>query len=1024
MKIHGFFFAALILICGTFISCKETKLINNIQFVEINLPAQDKEPALNLFVSRTEITQAQFSEMMKVNPSKVQNDQLPVTNISYADAFRYCNKLNKFFGFKETYKIDEKVADASGNPLIEEIPDVQGFRLLHYNEAERLLEKYYTADNSRGYITIRYIGKGWHGNRLHKVAHYIPDSFGLFDFDGNAREFIYFTGEDSELYNEEERSSKTVELDYGIVTYEVLKEHVNENFANKYKNYFVSAADATGFRICCPATIDKSKLDILFAKNVDKDREEWIKSNFEKLRPQLEFVPCEEYSYQVVGENMDGSKKKINIFVSEMNAGKTEISKELYNFVMENQLYDGIESPDFLNNHRDYYYMFSTNLKEEDYIGEQEPKTNIDYLYSIEFCNRLSKLCGLTPCYIQGKKYTTNSNHPYDYEYSYDPTANGYRLPTKSEFISFEAQYNTREEINFDPTHWNWTEDNFTEQPYTTDMYNPLNLYPSADKVIYRYAGEKRKPIMNSMNHYWVENERESKSPNFCLRLFQTTKPEQLAEYKQKQEEVVAAKIEEVFDSAITMKKYEGGLKTYSESTDLPDAEIADFEISDRPFSNYLYKTLTGKINHSESNKNKKDADVYYDEIAQICNKLSELRGFEKCYFQNADEWKCDYTKNGYRLPTVAEFFATSLPPGDEVYAKKTLCNDIYVSSYIPVWETSFPHGDYDFDGAEKEHVFARRYGDLDDYTIGEFLLCRTLDTEKISELLAKNKEDKKLLASKIDEMLEMIEFSGGKYTMSYKDSETAKDVKKTQNLKPFKIMSTRFTYGLAKKLYDKKADGKDDKIYEKNLTETMLICNELSLLAKLTPYYKINGKVIPTGYSSGDLLKKINEKFSYQFEGECNAEDVNFENKIEYNEKSNGYRLPQEIEWVYAGTLGTDPSEKIELMDTSEVKISKPEPATKSGLYFMNTLEGEWCNDEGPVIKYVDPEIKYYRGIEGGYIYQSHVLRYHCSPNSISHDYGYYTNYQWHPEIREIYGHIYINPAWSSYPFRIVRYN
>ena len=45
---------------------------------------------------------------------------------------------------------------------------------------------------------------------------------------------------------------------------------------------------------------------------------------------------------------------------------------------------------------------------------------------------------------------------------------------------------------------------------------------------------------------------------------------------------------------------------------------------------------------------------VSWFDAARFCNLLSEKAGFEKCYDETT--WKCNFTKNGFRLPTEAEF--------------------------------------------------------------------------------------------------------------------------------------------------------------------------------------------------------------------------------------------------------------------------------------------------------------------------------------------------------------------------------
>jgi formylglycine-generating enzyme required for sulfatase activity len=46
---------------------------------------------------------------------------------------------------------------------------------------------------------------------------------------------------------------------------------------------------------------------------------------------------------------------------------------------------------------------------------------------------------------------------------------------------------------------------------------------------------------------------------------------------------------------------------------------------------------------------------TWYDAV-EFCNKKSELDGLEPCYSGNNEFIECDFSKNGYRLPTEAEW--------------------------------------------------------------------------------------------------------------------------------------------------------------------------------------------------------------------------------------------------------------------------------------------------------------------------------------------------------------------------------
>ncbi len=59
----------------------------------------------NFYMSKTEISQKEYQEIMDVNPSATRGDDLPVTNITWYDAVQYCNKLSQKDGLAPCYTI-------------------------------------------------------------------------------------------------------------------------------------------------------------------------------------------------------------------------------------------------------------------------------------------------------------------------------------------------------------------------------------------------------------------------------------------------------------------------------------------------------------------------------------------------------------------------------------------------------------------------------------------------------------------------------------------------------------------------------------------------------------------------------------------------------------------------------------------------------------------------------------------------------------------------------------------------------
>ena len=68
------------------------------------------------------------------------------------------------------------------------------------------------------------------------------------------------------------------------------------------------------------------------------------------------------------------------------------------------------------------------------------PVSNVNWYQAIAFCNKLSVMQGLTPCY-KNSSYSdsywlnvTHDSYPTNYQISYDFTANGYHLPTECQW--------------------------------------------------------------------------------------------------------------------------------------------------------------------------------------------------------------------------------------------------------------------------------------------------------------------------------------------------------------------------------------------------------------------------------------------------------------------------------------------------------------------------------------------------------------------------------------------------------------
>ncbi|MBR4464753.1 MAG: SUMF1/EgtB/PvdO family nonheme iron enzyme [Treponema sp.] len=152
-----------------------------------------KIPGMKFKMMTTEVTQKLYQWVMGENPSNFKGQNTPVECVSWYDAIYFCNKLSVKMNLKPVYSVDG-ITDVSkwnykphnGDLIREDITQnlkADGFRLPTLGEWE-------TAAKGGKLDEV-----GWYysnsEDRTHPVAQKKPNSYGLYDMQGNVWEWVW-----------------------------------------------------------------------------------------------------------------------------------------------------------------------------------------------------------------------------------------------------------------------------------------------------------------------------------------------------------------------------------------------------------------------------------------------------------------------------------------------------------------------------------------------------------------------------------------------------------------------------------------------------------------------------------------------------------------------------------------------------------------------------------------------------------------------------------------------------------------
>ncbi|MBO4706299.1 MAG: SUMF1/EgtB/PvdO family nonheme iron enzyme [Spirochaetaceae bacterium] len=603
----------------------------------------------SFYISDHEVTQSEYRNIMGKTAGSYTGANKPVVNVSWLDAVEYCNALSKKKGLTPCYVINGNNVTCYWN--------ANGYRLPTESEWE------FAARGGKNTKNFEFSGSdyiervAWYGENSGYAAHDVrtsePNELGLYDMTGNVGEWVWDVfsdyGEET-VYNYRGLATGMYRVvrggNYGSAEYECL---------NWYRDSYElrDKSNQIGFRVVRNAELDPGLV--------------YVKGGAFSMGGKFERVPG--------ALRVDAEKPIHTVNLTSFYICDHEVTQLEYAEVM------GTNPCEYPAN------------KEND--RSNCPVESVNWYDAVEYCNRRSIVEGLKPCYsLNGE---TNPDKWGDKGTSWDSNvsrwdnvvcdwnATGYRLPTDAEWEYAARGGNQSKNYTYSGSNdlgevaWirgnsgNWANEVKAKLP------NELGLYDMSGNVkewvwdrYEEYSGDTEydptgaeSGNLRVVRNYSFDYGEEEAFRVFVRDCYSPIWTQRTLGFRVARSSGEPRATQPVKTSKPTTTGFvlvQGGTfkmgSTNGEKDEKPvhSVTLSSFYMCDHEVTQAEYKAVTGSNPSYFSGNNKPVEQVSWYDAIEYCNALSRKEGLKPCYTSSNGVYTCDWTANGYRLPTEAEW--------------------------------------------------------------------------------------------------------------------------------------------------------------------------------------------------------------------------------------------------------------------------------------------------------------------------------------------------------------------------------